>query len=74
MNEDDSDVEEDIEEELDTLKDTRNIDPSDLPQLGQTLPAAKCRESISVAPPQTEKNLELQESKLVFSNGPYLLR
>ncbi len=34
----DTDTDEDVEEDLDTMKDTAMIDPSELPQLGKTLP------------------------------------
>lgn len=62
--EDDFDVEEDIEEELDTLKDTRDIDLSNLPQLGQALVSNALASPVSYPKTEVQKS---QKSKFMLS-------
>ena len=65
MNEDDTDVEEDIEEQLDTLKNSKDVDPSSLPQLGQKLPEDKETEVITVSASHSGTEDESQKSERV---------
>ena len=70
MIENDSDAEEDdIAEELETLKETRDIDPSSLLQLGQTLPAVEHAEKMAVVTRVSKDETEVQESKCKFCSS-----
>lgn len=65
MNEDDTNIEEDIEEQLETLRNSRDIDPSSLPQLGQTLPEDKETDVLSVSASHSVTENENQKSERV---------